>query len=1071
MKKKTKTTIINEISPNLTARYLKKAVPDFKVIVDIHRGFPRQSKTPAQMKARSYWSRRLTNRAAGIMRARNRLNNRIVYVDRVPHGKVIYKNPPPKVQKESVENFLNELSLKTLTRYERLAGEDQNRLYKIADHIFKHDPDGFQKSLIRKKIQKRGNGLDTAMIKIMRKFEDGTGKRIEEVSDPLLRRYMAKAIVSGQQNSQKIQYDALLTRLGGSSGFNRPKVYRKVKNSARGIIVAARKLAGEPPGESKALYSQAGEDMLNKRIIKHIIKPTKRNDEAVEYLDEVSKGKMLGYAFKSIPSARRARMDIDKYIDRANQGFIVPEKEANRAGAKLFSRVTGMALVVNRLFKGAKVGETRTKLADRKMKRVPLGTYLNIENDKIHAQKKAARALGIKVDESKNLNELSTKLLRRYMNRASKDWMNQYNARKVMVKNTGMKASDDDIFTKRIEKRNTGIDVAGNKIKKRNDLRKILMHDGSDGHLKEWKNSSLNEISTKLVTRYLVRRGAFDINPQKGTITHPSAAMNDLEAKYMDARKVLLQNYKKQSISPSYGKLQWAKNTIHRHDRLDPSQRPPGLVRDAEEAREIVNSQLPDPNVEHASKVVKFHNKFMKGTRNAVKRLHRKFVSRFPDKGEAENRVKRALIDAETEKVQYQKARGSTPSISDQVKKYAGEPTYPEGSNKLKYDKVKKRRAERVSAPKKEEVPIHVNDMGGENRPRKPIQWHMITGEGRVMLSGNHDFIHKKATGKYSNVTIVASNHPRVKVGSKLSKDDLKALERSTRSIRASGLKEEVVNEISSKTLVSYRKKAMDYMSRLDLGRRIHQKEGGLSKTSAMELRATRVKGIGRANKILAKRTKNSLNEISASTKSSYLTKAYADINNKMNRFDAGEKTRSIARSVGNRTRGINRASDSLGVKFSPVKDSLNEESNTNKYLTEISKGKALGHILKLATYGNLKTMLKHPKDTVRVAKDIGRNFQKASKGLDIPAKTAAELPRPFRNRAFGQTRAFLTLRRPKGFVPKRGAAQREITHNHIAATSSINRGADVERHAPFDSVFTRPEPPARKKPNLRIVK
>jgi len=260
----------------------------------------------------------------------------------------------------------------------------------------------------------------------------------------------------------------------------------------------------------------------------------------------------------------------------------------------------------------------------------------------------------------------------------------------------------------------------------------------------------LHEISAKLAARYLVRRGAIFVDSRKKSIRFPSQQYNYLEKNAQQA-------------------VERAKTRGH---------------------------------ATHFEKeTIRAHRKVTKATNYAIRKIHDKYAG--PNKTGGMDKVRDVLLDAEKERLTHALLVGKTPTIKMQVKHYANKPTTvpPEELNKPKFKDIRKKehaRAERDMPPI-----THIE-------PDVPTQHHVVTSAGRVMFSGSRDQAHKTAFKVAGNrtgagaVKVIETNHPKVKVGARLSSSEIKELERMTK--RRSGETNESfqIQELSNGKLIKY---------------------------------------------------------------------------------------------------------------------------------------------------------------------------------------------------------------------------------------------------------------------------
>jgi hypothetical protein len=262
--------------------------------------------------------------------------------------------------------------------------------------------------------------------------------------------------------------------------------------------------------------------------------------------------------------------------------------------------------------------------------------------------------------------------------------------------------------------------------------------------MKKQQKQKLHEISAKLAARYLVRRGAVFVDSRKKQITFPSNQMSHLERRAETSRLNVL----KGSINPD----------------------------DAEHLR--------------------VYKKTVKGTNNAMRKIYNRYSKRSVTAHETQDKIRDTLLDAERERLDQALLVGKSPTINMQIKKFAGKPTEPpQGEIRQKFTGSKKKTEQPVSKSEKQNPIDHIE-------PGVPTQHHVITNEGRVMFSGTKEKA-AEMSRKFGNLKVVESNHPKLKVGSRLNSQEIKDLDKMMRK-RKQNESFDPMNELSNKYTIRY---------------------------------------------------------------------------------------------------------------------------------------------------------------------------------------------------------------------------------------------------------------------------
>jgi hypothetical protein len=772
---------LNELQTNTYRSYLAKALIRKKELQGSLRINPR-------MKTKNFEKRQL-----------HKINRRSIGMKRAE--KKIYG-----------EETLNEVSDKLLHRYLWAATRQKN----AGEHWLSTLPDleAAAKDDWVKTIIRRDKGIRLARAKLdrkdleqyhpldIKKYMDNLLKKgprnesveLSELSKEILARYLKLAIHDQDHYARKVAHrQALKSKFNPADihpNFNKTlkKDRRKLNNRSWGISTAWSKMHhNRKPGETK------------KKIAKFP-------------LAESSKWKMFWTASKRINWFNGEAKDKSIELFRRHySGHYVPETEANEFFRKFDVRSANVELAIRRLA-GKKPGETWAQKSVRghlpKM-RPNLGTKLNklIDQGKEYDP---SNPLG-----EEALSELSNSLIKRYSNKASKEWYGAYRTRRALVKAMGDngKRSFPEL-EKTVAKRNTGLAMADIKMKRnqryhelalRSDkhdsekynlpkldeetqlneiskatinsyLKKIYKKHGklavdaymdpSDavarkkydlaqlssaramlrlfgtkpkrGQAKEYlgikeETQNLNEISAKLAARYLVRRGAIFVDSRKGQVTFPSQQM---------------QYYEKNAAQARYRAQKRGHATNYEKD------------------------------------MIRGHNKIAKATNWAMSKLYNKGLDKSQGTAaDANQYVRDALLSAEKDRLDHALLVGKTPTIKMQVKKFAPKITSPDDNVIARRDQFKGPPKKRVRTA--EHLPIdHIVD-------GVPPSHHLISNEGRVMVSGD---LKKVMRARKGDMKVILSNHPKVRPGVKLSKDELKVLDKISKKHERGGISEEAVS-------------------------------------------------------------------------------------------------------------------------------------------------------------------------------------------------------------------------------------------------------------------------------------
>jgi hypothetical protein len=346
-------------------------------------------------------------------------------------------------------------------------------------------------------------------------------------------------------------------------------------------------------------------------------------------------------------------------------------------------------------------------------------------------------------------------------------------------------------------------------------------------------------------------------------------------------------------------------------------------------------SAVSDPSTTAGREKLRIFKKTSKGTETALKRMYQRALSKEKSRDAAINRVRDTLSKTNQELI-------AQAQVAGQVQKHARSSTIaPDNLHKPTFKDIRKKARERLDRGL---PPItHIE-------PDVPTQFHLITSAGRVMFSGSREdalrtwrnVAHSSKTG--GGMSFIETNHPKVKVGAKLSTSEIKELEKITKR----------------------------------------------------------------------------------------------------------------------RQKGTDPSLEEHSIPLYTVNGRVGDVR-----LDEVSKWKAFKYLAKASTIGNAKLALQHWDKTKEAAREIGKTAAKSAAGLKVSSRdirSAAELPQPFRKRAFGMTRAQLILRRPRGYVPQKGAAARQIAYSQGAAIDKMNTGKSYNSWAPKEVVYR------KKKAKLKSV-
>jgi hypothetical protein len=457
---KLRESILNELSPNLLGRYIKKAIPELEKSTSILRTFPSKSVSDAQMKAKSYWYRKTTNRVGGINRARGRLSG-IKF--------------SPKMRK------LKEVSNPRLVDYLKKAIPN----LKTQTQKLSHNKGDVALS---KKVSNREAGISKAWSTLKNR------KRLNEVSKTKMIAYAFKAFGDAKKNLKYAQR-AMNRHQKGWYVDETPtnNAFRKVTNRIVGMQMVKRRLfLGKKPGESAyklADRGTRGDDALyygtylNKKIDGKI-------NEA--FLAELGKPALARYLARSMEDGAerlhyyRHLRSIDKVSGGSNP---LIGKQVKKLFHKLKKRAVGAKVATMKIagvppgkskhfYSAMRAKDINDLYEEEVVQELSIPTMLQYvskarkdfskgirssDYDRVNKRLKGINLANKKIDkkfhkeESQPLNELSKRLLARYIYAARQD------VNRLFTSNPPMDSKEGHQALRKILTRNYGMAVAQNK--------------------------------------------------------------------------------------------------------------------------------------------------------------------------------------------------------------------------------------------------------------------------------------------------------------------------------------------------------------------------------------------------------------------------------------------------------------------------------------------------------------------------------------------------------------------------------------------------------------------------------
>jgi hypothetical protein len=464
------------------------------------------------------------------------------------------------------------------------------------DWMHRVNKEGPFKGKFDKEIEKHRN---SRMSHMMHRNEEKT--EINELSDKLLIRYLGAA--NRDIKNRRLRFGSVSRMLRGDDLAN---------YSANSVQKSLKRVEGMSKAAAQLQWRQ-------------IQKGLGPMEEGKEFLDELSKKTLWMYIKKAIASdAHNTNLGgsfavlgnkRDFGVKRAMKKFLKTKPPINEISTKLLQKYISKAGpdwmirsigVAGAIRDAAKVGKFH----------VPEKLRLQA-NKRLTGLDRAGRIL-----QKRGIEELSIPTLARYLKKATPHMEKMIgDLNRSEVNNS----PDNFRLFNRAVKRTVGVETAIRKIKGfRLGASQMKLSDRTRKVYKEDASEFLNEISTKLALRYLVRRGAIFVDARKKQITFPSQQFSHLE-------------------------------------------------KSAEEARFRASVRGHATRAERDT--IRVHNNTAKATNYAMNKVVAKHAKQAETAAQGMVGVRDALLRAEKERLDHALLVGKSPTIRMQIKKFAHHPT------------------------------------------------------------------------------------------------------------------------------------------------------------------------------------------------------------------------------------------------------------------------------------------------------------------------------------------------------------------------------------------------------------